>query len=374
MNNVISLRRNYPAFFGDVVTSEQPRAGNWYQTKKGDTVWAISKAAYQDQGLTSVKNGLFLLNDNPSNAHIKRAKTGWESYNTTGIQLTPNYADRDEKAIYGSGKSYPLLWIPPIDGRSADQMTVAAKGEKGEKGDKGEPGTPAQISQSAIAKLIADYMDDHPITAPQVDTKMIATLVGEYLKAHPVSVPGIPLDAIAAAVSDYIKSNPLPTVSPATIAAAVADYIKSNPLPTISPATIAAAVADYLTAHPIAQGAPGPRGPQGAQGPQGSRGETGPAGPIGPAPTDARLQKLVSDYMHENPVSSGTGGDFDMAKARDFVDARIRVALRDLPAAAESITPTSGALWDALAAGVVGAALLLTYKGGKRFKTPNYVR
>ena len=143
MSNVAYLFGSTPA----VVTSAQPRAGYYYQTKKGETPWKISKVAYQDQGLTTVKKGLFLLNDNPANSHIKKGSSGWESYNVKGLQFTPDYA-ASPTAKHGSGNSYPILWVPPIDGRTPGGETgPPPPGPAGPVG----PATPPHQSDPVIA-------------------------------------------------------------------------------------------------------------------------------------------------------------------------------------------------------------------------------
>ena len=93
----------------DVLTT--PRAGSFYQTKKGDTVWAIAKAAYG-----SPRPGIFTINNSPWNSHIRKASTGWEAYKVQGLQLTAHYDPTNAPSSYGSGKNYPVLWIPPAGG------------------------------------------------------------------------------------------------------------------------------------------------------------------------------------------------------------------------------------------------------------------
>lgn len=343
-----------------------PTAGAWYQVQKGDTPWSISKKAYADTGLATVKSGLYLLNDNPSNANIRKAAAGWEAYKIKGLQLTANYAPGVMYASYQSGGSYPMLWIPPIDGRTADQMG----GGKGEKGDTGEAGTPGQTglrgpkgdkgdpghtpTSAEISALIADYMETNP-PGGAIDPAAIARAVADYLKLHPVNIPAIDPDTIAESVAQYIKTHP-PVADAAAMARAIANYLKSNPVevPAVNPASIANAVSAYMRENPIAQGTQGPRGP------------AGPQGPAGPMPSNTQISSLIKDYMRENPVSSGGGAGFDMDTARDFVDARIRMALRNLPSG-ESIGATGTNMWPGLiAAGIFGGAIVVLL--GKRKK------
>jgi len=95
----------------DDVTSATPVAGRFYQTKKGDTVSFVSKTAY---GASNVKAGLYRINSSPANVKIRKATTGWESYKIKGLQLENRYSGWDTD--FGSGKSFPLLWVPTVAG------------------------------------------------------------------------------------------------------------------------------------------------------------------------------------------------------------------------------------------------------------------
>lgn len=376
--------------FGQAATAAIPTAGAWYQVQKGDTPWSISKKAYADTGLTDVKSGLYLLNDNPSNANIRKATTGWESYKIKGLQLTANYAPGVMYASYKSGNAYPMLWIPPIDGRTADQMGGGGeKGDKGDtgapgtpgtpgipgpKGDKGDPGVPGHTPTNAeIAALIKDYMEENP-PGGSIDPAAVARAVSDYMKANPVEVPPVNMDTIAEAVAQYIKSHP-PVTDAAALAKAVSDYLKSNPVevPAVNPATIAKAVSDYLQANPIAQGA---QGIPGIQGPRGLPGERGERGATGPAPSNAAIAAIVSDYMKANPPATSGGAGFDMDTARDFVDSRFRTNLNSLIRSGElkdMLGNLGGAaqsiMWPALVAtGIVSGALVVMMTQRKRAK------
>lgn len=372
--------------FGQNATSVAavPTAGAWYQTKKGDTPWAISKAAYVNSGLTDVKSGLYLLNDNPSNANIRKAATGWEAYKINGLQLTPHYAPGVMYASYKSGSAYPLLWVPPIDGRTADQMGGSGtKGDKGDtgapggqgipgpKGDKGDTGAPGHTPTNAeISALIKDYMEENP-PGGTIDPAAIARAVADYLKANPVEVPPVNLDTIADAVAQYIKTHP-PVTDATALAKAVADFLKANPVkvPAVDPAAIAAAVSDYLQAHPIAQGK---QGIPGIQGPPGATGARGATGAPGRTPTTSEVAAIVADYMKANPPASG-GGGFDMDTARKFVDSRFETNLNRLIRTGELkdklgglLAGGGGAMWPGLiAAGIFGGAIVVLLNKKRR--------
>lgn len=104
--------------------TDTPQAGYWYRPSKGDTCWAISKAAY---GAANVKAGLYAMNGATWNEHIRKGASGWEAYKVKGLQLTPNYSATDTRAPYGSGNSYPTIWLPPLPGKEEpEQVHVGA--------------------------------------------------------------------------------------------------------------------------------------------------------------------------------------------------------------------------------------------------------
>jgi len=106
----------------------------------------------------------------------------------------------------------------------------------------------------------------------------------------------------------------------------------------VSAADLARAVGDYMASHPIAQGA------------QGARGPAGPQGPPGPA---------------------GSDSSFDMNQAREFVDARIRIALRDFkPETGGGTVQTAGfnGWLGVFAAGIAASALVGALQKTRRRK------
>ncbi len=118
-----------------------PVAGRWYQVKTGDTYWAISKGAY---GKPNVRAGLMRLNNSPWNGYIQKARKGWEAYKVDGLQATPEYsATAPRRQPRGSGRSYPLIWIPPITGgEPRDVWPPDTEGEIGPIGPRGPIGPP----------------------------------------------------------------------------------------------------------------------------------------------------------------------------------------------------------------------------------------
>jgi hypothetical protein len=339
-----------------VPVANTPTVGYYYQTKKGDTPWSVAKKAYQDTGLTSVKSGLMLLNDNAANSHIQKAKTGWESYGIKGLQFNAKYAAGDADATKGSGKAYPLVWVPPLDGRTPGQMTGGGTGPQGPAGKSGTQGQPGPMgpagpvgpigpagprgpagpapSKSQISALIADFIDENPV-AGKVSADDLANAVKKYMEANPVAQGA---RGPAGPAGPRGPAGPAP--SKAQISALIADFIDANPVAgKVSANDLAKAVNNYMANHPIAQGARGPAGP------------VGPPGPRGPA---------------------GSGSEFDMNQARDFVDARIRVALRNFKPEGGQVQTAGFNSWlGVFAAGIAASALLTAFrKNRRRAKNP----
>jgi hypothetical protein len=297
----VGIMGNLAYLFGaapSVPVTAKPMAGYYYQTVKTDSPWTVAKRAYQDTGLTTVKTGLMLMNDNPANSHIKKGKKNWESYGIKGLQFNPDYAAGDADAKVGSGKNYPLVWIPPLDGRTPDEMGGGGTGPQGPAGKSGTQGPPGPVGPVG------------PV-GPQ----------GQRGPVGPVGPQG-------------------PAPSKAEIAALVSDFMDENPVAgRVSAEQLATAVDNYMKKNPIAQGARGPAGPP------------GPVGPRGPA---------------------GAASSFDMDQARDFVDARIRVALRNFKPEGGQVQTAGMNDWlGVFAAGIAAAALLGALKGMKRRKRKN---
>jgi hypothetical protein len=370
-------RGNVISLFGDapiVPVTTTPKAGYYYLPKKGDVPYNIAKKAYKDAGLTDVKTGLFLMNDNPANAHIKKGKSGWESYKVKGLQLNPDYDSSDAQSTHGSGTGYPLVWIPPLNGATPDQVAGGGQpipgqegkqgipgpqgpqGIPGPQGPQGIPGEPGHTPTKAeLSSLISDFMDENPVSG-KVSSQELAKAVSDYLQKNPVAQgpQGIPGPRGPQGI-------PGPAPTKAELSSLISDFMDENPVAgKVSSQELAKAVSDYLQKNPVAQG------PQGIPGPR------GPQGMPGPAPTPEQLQKAVTTYISNNPIESG-GSGFDMEQARDFVDARIRIALRDLPSSSTSADfDFANMSWKnaalLLTAGVLGAAILGGMQKAKRRK------
>jgi len=97
----------------------KPTPGKFYQTKKGDSVWVIAKKAY-----STPKPGIFWINDSEWNSHIRKGKPGWTAYKIKGLQITAHYDPSRAPSPYGSGKAYPLLWIPATAGDEPEALPL----------------------------------------------------------------------------------------------------------------------------------------------------------------------------------------------------------------------------------------------------------
>jgi hypothetical protein len=227
------------------------------------------------------------------------------------------------------------VWVPPLDGSEPGGGTVPTapgipgpQGPKGEKGDPGVPGAPgASPSNAAIKKLIGDYMIENPtgggLTDEQIDQRIAA-----YMQQHPVA-QGPRGEAGAPGAPGATPSN-------AVIKKLIGDYMIENPLTGggVTPEQLDQAIAAYMQQHPVAQGPRGERGPQGTPG---------------------------------TPGRDGSNAEFDMNQARDFVDARIRVALRDFKPETGPNVEMAGFDWQKLvAAGVFGGAIVVALNVWKR--------
>jgi hypothetical protein len=244
--------------------------GLWYQVQEGIPPAKVAKQAY---GQESLRKGLMLMNSSPSNSHVKKATTGWESYgaNFKGLQFTPKYSSIDYVAGYGTGNSYPVIWIPPLDGKEPENVFVPGigpvgpqgpQGEAGEVGSSGEAGQNAIVTASQIAAVVAQWIKEHPeVFAPNIDA--LKTAIAAVIAQNPGLVPaGLTLDQVTKVVSDFFAKQPIQDV-----AKAVENWISSNIEKIRGP-----------RGETGAQGLPGPQGPRGQDGPRGQEGPRGPSG------------------------------------------------------------------------------------------------
>jgi hypothetical protein len=220
-------------------------AGMWYQVKKGDTYWGISKVAY---GSDNVKNGLYAINDSTWNSYISKGKKGWETYKISGLQATPDYV-AGTRSPKGSGDDYPTIWIPPLSGGEPEDLfpTIPVPSEPGQ----GPPGPQGPMGPKGDIGPVGPMGPMGP-AGPAIDAGAIKDAIAAYLAANPPSMgpmgPAGPM-------------GPMGPAGPAIDAGAIKD-----------------AIAAYLAANPPSMGPMGPAGPMGPMGPAGPAGPQGPAG------------------------------------------------------------------------------------------------
>ena len=124
----------------DQVKTKAPRPGTFYRARKGIYPATVAKVAYKDQGVMGTPSGLKLMNDSTWNRHIRYAASGYSAYSNIpeGMQFDPKYNVNDPLSVYGSGHAYPVVWVPPADGREPEEYF----GWIAPPTDPGEPATP----------------------------------------------------------------------------------------------------------------------------------------------------------------------------------------------------------------------------------------
>jgi hypothetical protein len=248
---------------------DTPTAGYWYQIKRGETWWKVAKSAY---GSNDLKKGLLLMNAATWNDHITRKKTGWEAYNRKGLQATPDYSLANPHAPAGSGKDYPVAWIPPLSGQEPESLFPSTIGPPGERGDKGATGSRGPAGPKGDRGPKGDQGPKGPKgdrgpkgTSGSITDAQIMAALNDYMRRNPAAAGA---RGPAGPKGDRGPEGPRGPVGPAGTSGSITD------------AQIMAALNDYMRRNPAAAGA---RGPKGDRGPEGPRGKVGPVGPRGPA-------------------------------------------------------------------------------------------
>ncbi len=220
-------------------------AGMWYQVKKGDTYWGISKAAY---GSDNVKNGLYAINDSTWNSYISKGKKGWETYKISGLQATPDYM-AGTRSPKGSGDDYPTIWIPPLSGGEPEDLfpTIPVPSEPGQ----GPPGPQGPMGPKGDIGPVGPMGPMGP-AGPAIDAGAIKAAINAYLAANPPS---------AGPMGPMGPPGPMGPIGPAGSS--------------VDAGAIKAAINAYLAANPPSAGPQGPMGPMGPPGPSGPQGPEG---------------------------------------------------------------------------------------------------
>lgn len=314
-----------------------PKQGLFFRPQTAMTVASISRAAY---GKDYTANGVKAIAASAWNHHIRYTEKGYEYLKIKGPAMHKLYA-MDPLSKYGSGKNYPVFWIPPLatkaepeqvftgdgetdadiaatiraeverylrlhppaagaagkTGAAGKPGAAGAQGATGPAGPQGPPGAQGQpgpagsgISAKEIAQAVSDYIEKNPIAG--VTPEQIAREVAAYLKAHPPA--GVPVEEIQKQVAAWLEIHPPAGVTPELIAREVAAYLRENPV----------------------EGTPGPRGAQGVIGPPGPQ---GPAGLPGQA-SEEMIGKLIKAYLETHPLTGEVSPEQLAAAIRKYME------------------------------------------------------
>jgi len=230
--------------------ADYPTAGKFYRLKEGEKYWGVAKKAY---GQANVKQGLLRINDSAWNSYIDKGPKGWEAYKVWGLQSTPDYSPVEPRAPRGSGKAYPLVWIPPITGGDPEDVlpvdpVEGKQGPPGPRGPAGPPGIPGKVGPP-----------------------------GPPGKAGPVGPPG---------EGRGVPGPPGPAgkIGPPGSRGAAGPPGARGPIGPPGPMGPKGPPGEGrgVPGPPGPRGAPGPPGPMGPPGSRGAAGPAGVPGPIGP--------------------------------------------------------------------------------------------
>lgn len=250
------------------ILSRAPRPGTFYIARKGIYPWHVAKVAYKDNGTIGTYAGLRLMNASSWNGYIRKSKKGYENYPDIpqGIQFYPKYNKQKPREPYGSGNDYPVVWVPPEDGREPEQVfdgdkpvVVGPPGPRGPAGPPGKAGPPGPIG-------------------PRGST-------GQRGPAGPQGPRG-QRGPPGSGAGESIPGPRGPTGPPGQRGPAGPRGQRGPP------------------GSGAGESIPGPRGPAG---PRGSAGPPGQAGPPGRPPTEAEIRLAIEKYLEENPISVGPG-------------------------------------------------------------------
>jgi len=104
------------------ILTAAPKPGSFYVPRSGIYPAKVADVAY---GAADRKRGLLLMNASTWNDHVRRAAAGWEPYKVKGLQFEAKYKATDPRSTYGSGTAFPVIWVPPLDGREPEAVIVS---------------------------------------------------------------------------------------------------------------------------------------------------------------------------------------------------------------------------------------------------------
>jgi len=171
----------------------RPTAGEFYHVKRGDTVSAIARSAYGDGG----KVGQLRINNSTWNDHVEKGSAGWTHLKIKGLQLLAKYAGPPApRAGKGSGKSFPVLWIPPLSGDEpevvkkpkAPAAVVKPKAPAAVVKPKAPAYEPEPVEPAAIVRPAA--VEPEPVEPAAVEVIRPVTVEPEFVPLKPVITQG----------------------------------------------------------------------------------------------------------------------------------------------------------------------------------------
>jgi len=98
------------------ILTAAPRPGTFYRPRLGIYPIKVAEVAYGEAGR---KRGVLSMNASSWNDHVRRGAKGWEAYGVAGLQFDPKYGSHP-CSTYGSGKLYPVIWVPPLTGEEPE--------------------------------------------------------------------------------------------------------------------------------------------------------------------------------------------------------------------------------------------------------------
>ena len=98
------------------ILTAAPRPGTFYRPRLGIYPIKVAEVAYGEAGR---KRGVLSMNASSWNDHVRRGTKGWEAYGVAGLQFDPKYGSHP-CSTYGSGKLYPVIWVPPLTGEEPE--------------------------------------------------------------------------------------------------------------------------------------------------------------------------------------------------------------------------------------------------------------
>ena len=202
----------------EILTSN-PKPGSFYIPRSGIYPAKVADVAY---GAADRKRGLLAMNASTWNDHIRRAAAGWEPYKVKGLQFEAKYSS-DPRAVYGSGKLFPIVWVPLLDGREPEAVIVSpapAPIPPGGGGGSAAP-IPPQLPPIGPGGLPPPWVQPQPPTPPSGPTP--PTSSGGYVSGRYVPSPSQILTAAPKPGTFYRPRSGIYPIKVAEVAYGAAD-------------------------------------------------------------------------------------------------------------------------------------------------------